>query len=50
MIEQRRSTRYPTLAKIRIEEFDNGETLLKDLSITGCRVVHPGYTEIELNR
>jgi hypothetical protein len=38
MKEMRRAPRYPTFAKARIDGFAEGEALLKDLSVTGCRL------------
>ena len=49
MAEQRGNTRYLTQAKVRIGGSGIEEIQLKDLSITGCRILYPGYTELELN-
>jgi hypothetical protein len=49
MGEKRKNLRYPTLAQARIEGISGGETLLKDLSITGCCVESTTYVEIKLN-
>ena len=49
MIEMRKNIRYHTLAKARIEGAFEGETLLKDISITGCRVECTSYAEIKLH-
>jgi hypothetical protein len=38
MLEKRKNPRYRTLAKARIRGILEGENILKDLSITGCRV------------
>ncbi|MCL2318807.1 MAG: PilZ domain-containing protein [Treponema sp.] len=47
MIELRKHVRYKTLAKARINGVSEGETLLKDISITGCRVECTSYAEIK---
>ncbi|AEF83501.1 PilZ domain-containing protein [Leadbettera azotonutricia] len=47
--ENRRSLRYQTLAKARIEGGAEGEILLKDLSITGCCVECTMYIDIKPN-
>ena len=49
MIEQRKQTRYQTEAKALIEGIGEGETLLKDISITGCRVECSNIGPIDLN-
>jgi hypothetical protein len=49
MAENRKNLRYRTLARARIEGISGGETLLKDLSITGCCVESTSYVEIRLN-
>jgi hypothetical protein len=49
MAENRRNLRYQTLAKARIEGTAEGETLLKDLSITGCCVECTTYVDIKPN-
>ena len=48
MTEQRKNTRYQTLAKVKIEGIDEGEALLKDLSVTGCCVECTAYVETKL--
>jgi hypothetical protein len=48
MVENRKSLRYQTLARARIEGTE-GETLLKDLSITGCCVECTMYMDIQPN-
>ena len=47
MFEQRKNVRYQTLAKVRIEKASEGETLLKDISVTGCRVECTAYSDIK---
>jgi hypothetical protein len=49
MGEHRKNLRYHTLAHVVIEGISGGETLLKDLSITGCCVESTTYVEIKLN-
>ena len=50
MIEQRKSTRYQSFAKANIEGAGAGEILLKDISVTGCRVECTTYMEVKLNQ
>ncbi len=38
MIDLRRHPRYPTLARARIAGLNEGDALLMDLSVTGCRL------------
>jgi len=45
-MELRKNIRYRSLAKARIDGVTEGETLLKDISITGCRVECTSYSEI----
>jgi hypothetical protein len=47
MAENRRSLRYQTLAKARIEGTAEGDILIKDLSITGCCVECTVYIDIK---
>ena len=49
MMEMRKNVRYRSVAKARINEVTEGETLLKDISITGCRVECTSYAEIGLH-
>ena len=49
MIEQRKALRLDTLARVTIKELKEEEILLKDISVTGCRVECPDETEIKLN-
>ena len=49
MDERRVNTRYQTLAKVKIEDAESGEILLKDISVTGCCVECTTYVEIKLN-
>jgi hypothetical protein len=36
--EKRKSRRYPSIARVQIPGAFSGDALLKDLSITGCRI------------
>jgi hypothetical protein len=36
--EKRKNRRYPSIARVLIPEAFSGEALLRDLSITGCRI------------
>ncbi|MDR3123137.1 MAG: PilZ domain-containing protein [Treponema sp.] len=49
MFENRKSIRYPTLARAIIPEIVDGEGLLKDLSITGCCVEYTMFVDVKLN-
>ena len=49
MTELRRNSRFQSIAKVKIEGIEQGETLLKDISITGCRVECTAYAEMKLN-
>ena len=49
MTEQRKNTRYHTLARVEIEGVNEGEALLKDISVTGCCVECTAYAEAKLN-
>jgi len=49
MTDQRKSVRYQTTAKVVIAGNDKADTLLKDISVTGCRVLCPTFLEIELS-
>ena len=50
MTEQRKYARYKTLAKARIKGYSDEESLLKDISITGCLIEFSSQTGIELNK
>ena len=47
MSDFRKNTRYQTLARAKIKGACEGETLLKDLSVTGCCVECTAYAGIE---
>ena len=47
MLEKRKNQRLKTLAKVRIPGILDGESLLKDLSITGCRVECTAYSAVK---
>ena len=48
MNDQRSSARFQTIAKVVIKGLNDEETILKDISVTGCRVECPVDTEIEI--
>ncbi|MDR2079155.1 MAG: PilZ domain-containing protein [Treponema sp.] len=49
MFDNRKSIRYPTLARALVPEVFDGEALLKDLSITGCCVEYTMCVDVKLN-
>ena len=49
MIDQRKTMRMDTLARVVIKGHNNEEILLRDISVTGCRLGCPLNTQIELN-
>ena len=49
-MEHRKYSRFLTLAKARIDGANEGETLLRDISVTGCRLECTAYSEIKLNK
>ena len=49
MTEKRKDIRFQTVAKVRFEMGMEGEALIRDISITGCRVVSSLNVEIKLN-
>jgi hypothetical protein len=49
MFENRKHTRYPTLARVLVVEVSDGEALLKDLSITGCCIEYTMLVDIKPN-
>ena len=49
MQERRKDIRYHTLGRARIPEVFQGDMLLKDLSITGCRIQCVKPLDIQLN-
>ena len=46
MSDLRKNTRYQTLAKAKIKGVSEGEVLLTDISVTGCRVECTTYSEM----
>ena len=38
MFENRRAPRFASLARARVADLSEGEALLKDISVTGCRL------------
>jgi hypothetical protein len=49
LFENRRNIRYPSLARAVIPEIVDGEALLKDISITGCRVEYTVFVDVKPN-
>jgi hypothetical protein len=49
MLENRKHPRYRTLARVHIPGILEGDSLLKDLSVTGCRVECTAFTDIMPN-
>jgi len=47
--EQRKNSRFLAAAKVTVKEFGKEVFLLKDLSITGCRIEYPLDIEILLH-
>ena len=47
MFEKRKSTRYPTLARVLAPDIFEGEAVLKDLSITGCCVEYTMIVDVK---
>ena len=50
MFDKREHIRYTTLAAAKIEKLTDGESLLIDISITGCRIECPKQSKMELNK
>jgi hypothetical protein len=48
-MEQRKNSRFLSLARVTVKEFGREEFQLKDISITGCKIEYPLDTEILLN-
>jgi hypothetical protein len=49
MFENRKSVRYPALARAVITEIVGAEALLKDISITGCCVEYTMFVDVQPN-
>jgi hypothetical protein len=49
MLESRKNNRYRTLARAKITGILGEESLLKDLSVTGCCVEYTAYIDVQLN-
>ena len=47
--ESRKNPRYPSIAHVRIPKMFTGDALLKDISITGCRIECTMHIEVEEN-
>jgi hypothetical protein len=50
MFENRKSPRFTSLAQARIAGLPEGEALIKDLSITGCRLEFSAAVAFEENK
>jgi len=50
MQDNRKNQRFKTTAQVHIPDIQKGENLLKDLSITGCCIECPFFTEIRLDK
>jgi hypothetical protein len=48
MIFERKSKRLATLATVAIPDAFSGEALLKDISVSGCRLEHTANIDIEI--
>ena len=48
-VESRKNRRYPSIAKVQIPSAFTGEALLKDISITGCRIECTMHVDIHEN-
>jgi len=49
MIEQRKEVRFQTRAHAKLEGADERKILVKDFSVTGCRIEYSDIGELELN-
>jgi hypothetical protein len=49
MIEQRKNERYETFAKVTIKGIKRKKFVLRDVSVTGCRIECPANAEIMPN-
>jgi hypothetical protein len=49
MSEKRKNSRYQALACARIPEVLEGEGIVRDISVTGCRVEYTAIADIPLN-
>jgi hypothetical protein len=50
MKEKRKNTRYATAAKARLLQDEGYELAVRDISIDGCRLMHPLDIDLALNR
>jgi hypothetical protein len=48
-IEKRKNRRFPSIAKAKLPAVFTGEALLKDISVTGCRIECTMQVEIHEN-
>jgi hypothetical protein len=49
MFEKRKNERFNTHARVRMPKVFQGDALLKDLSVTGCRIESTVFADIELH-
>ncbi|MDR2072600.1 MAG: PilZ domain-containing protein [Spirochaetaceae bacterium] len=45
--DKRKTRRYPSIARVQIPEVFSGSALLKDISITGCRIECTMHVDIK---
>ena len=50
MLELRRSVRYTSFARAKIEGLHEGDALLRDISVTGCRLEFSAAMAFEQNQ
>ena len=50
MEEQRKNTRYQTFAKAHIDGIAHEDAVLKDISVTGCRIELSSFVQITPNK
>ena len=48
-MENRKNSRFPAIARVQIPKVISGDALLKDLSVTGCRIECTMDVEIKEN-
>jgi hypothetical protein len=48
-VDQRKNRRYPSIARVQIPDVFAGDALLKDLSITGCRIECTMHVDLREN-
>jgi hypothetical protein len=45
--DKRKNRRYPSIARVQIPEVFSGDAVLKDLSITGCRIECTMHVDVQ---